>query len=123
LGGKEIPTQTSQKFNLQEVQSPSQSEGSTMKRRLNRLITSIRRRVHYLTRSTTETISEEIAEVIDKTIVSPEIEAVVIQAVERTILSLVRQYWRLLAIAFIGLLLLQSIILGFMLRGVLTVMK
>ncbi len=80
---------------------------------------SIGRQVHNVTHRATEALNREIEEIIDKMIASPEIEAVVIQAVERVIMSLGKRYWLLILVSTIGLLLIQSLILSFMLRGLL----
>lgn len=77
----------------------------------------INEKVHKVTHRTTEAINREVEEIVNKTIVSPEIEAIVIKAVERVIFSLLRRYWKQFAVAVVGLLLLQSFILSLMLKG------
>lgn len=92
-----------------------------MENPLHKLEASVEKRMRQVSQHTTGGINQEIETIIDKTIESPEIEAIVIQAVERVIFTLAQRYWRLFAALAIGLLLFQSIILSFMLRGFLPV--
>jgi hypothetical protein len=94
-----------------------------MENQLKNTETSIGKRVHDVTHRATQVFNEEIEEIIDKTIVSPEIEAVIIQSVERVILALGKRYWKPLVVVVAGLLLIQSLILSFILKGFLVVMK
>ncbi|TVQ45715.1 MAG: hypothetical protein EA365_07200 [Gloeocapsa sp. DLM2.Bin57] len=76
----------------------------------------INQQVHKVTHRTREAFNQELEEIVNKTIVSPEIEKVVVKAVERVIFSLIKRYWKYFSVSLLGLLLLQSLILGLMLR-------
>jgi hypothetical protein len=64
--------------------------------------------------------NNEVEEIVNKTLANEEIEEIVVQAVERVIFSLLRQYWLALIILVLVLLILQAIFLSFILTVFLT---
>lgn len=64
--------------------------------------------------------NNEVEEIVNKTLANEEIEEIVIQAVERVIFSLLRQYWLALIILVLVLLILQAIFLSLILTVFLT---
>lgn len=94
-----------------------------MENPLKKTETLLGQQVQKVSHHAAQAFNGEIETIINQTISSPEIEAVVIQSIERVILSLGKRYWKLLVTGTIGLLLLQSLSLYFMLRGLVVVIK
>lgn len=80
---------------------------------------SIGRQFNKVVHQANKSFNNEVEEIVNKTLATEEIEEIVIQAVERVILSLVRRYWLAVVICFIVLLGIQSIFLSITLTALL----
>lgn len=94
-----------------------------MEKPLDKLKAVLSNREHQITQQTREAINGEVAHIIDEALLSPEVEAVVIRAGQRAILSLARQYWVLWVAIIVGILVAQSILLAFLLKFILGVIQ
>jgi len=80
---------------------------------------SIGRQFNKVVYQATKSFNNEVEEIVNRTLENEEIEEIVIQAVERVILSLVRRYWLAIVISSIVLLGIQSIFLSITLTALL----
>lgn len=80
---------------------------------------SIGRQFNRVIHQANKNFNNEVEEIVNRTLLNEEIEEIVIQAVERVILSLVRRYWLAVVISFIVLLGIQSIFLSITLTALL----
>ncbi len=80
---------------------------------------SIGRQFNKVVYQANKSFNNEVEEIVNRTLENEEIEEIVIQAVERVILSLVRRYWLAIVISSIVLLGIQSIFLSITLTALL----
>ena len=67
--------------------------------------------------------NSEVEEIINQTLANEEIEEIIVQAVERVIFSLLRDYWISLVVSLLLLFLIQSIFLSITITILLKSMK
>jgi len=80
---------------------------------------SIKGQFNKVVHKTTENLNNEVEDLVNKALANEEIEEIVVRAVERVILSLVRRYWLAFIILLLVLLGIQSILLSITLTALL----
>ena len=83
----------------------------------------IGRRFNKVSRKAIVSFNSEVEEIVNKTLANEEIEEIIVQAVERMIFSLLRDFWIALVVSLLLLFLIQSIFLSITITILLKGMK